>query len=66
MTETIKNENIEKEAGSFVGFVLLDTPNIDLQLLKKDLKEDWEIIIDEKNIKYENNSIIAEIGLLLI
>lgn len=66
MAEAIKNEDIKKEAGSFVGFVLLDTPTIDLQLLKKDLKDDWGIFINEDNIKNENDTIVAEIDDMMV
>jgi len=55
-----------KESGSFLGFVLLDKPAIDLDLLKKDLEDDWNISIDDKDMKAEQNSLVATIGEMMI
>ena len=66
MAESIKNDDIKEEKHSFTGFILLNSRIIDLELLKKDLKADWDITINEDNIKNENDTIVAEINGMMI
>ena len=54
-----------KESGSFLGFVLLDKPAIDFNLLKKDLEDDWDISIDDNDINLDTNSLVTTIGKML-
>jgi len=60
------DENKNKETGSFVGFILLNEPTIDLNLLKKDIENDWNILIDSKELNEKEDSIVANIENLTV
>lgn len=44
--ETLEQDN-RKEAGSFIGFVLLSEPKFDKEKVKQTLLEDWNICVNE-------------------
>jgi len=48
--------------GSFVGFVLLDSPAIDIDLLSGSLREEWGVPIEEKDWDQEQQSFVSEIN----
>ena len=60
------DENSSNGVGAFLSFILLDENKIDLQLLKKQLQDDWEIEIDNDSISDESNTLIQEIGELRV
>lgn len=55
----------EEKIGSFVGFVLLSSPDLDLERLKRDLYEDWAITVpdidgDEERAAWEHGNLVFE------
>ena len=58
------NEKLQESTdrtGSFISTILLDECSIDLDLLRNQLKEDWDIVIDKKSDE-DGESIIEKIN----
>ena len=70
MDDLISTENSDENGnngvGAFLSFILLDENKIDLNLLKKQLQDDWEIEIDEKAISEDSQTLIQEVGNLRV
>ena len=51
-----------KGTGSFISFVLLDESTLNLDLLRKQLKEDWGIIIDKDPKEEDSQSLVETVN----
>lgn len=56
-----KPETPHDNKGGFVSFILLNEISIDLDLLAKNLEEDWGITVSGKDIDGEKGSIVTEL-----
>ncbi len=56
------DENSNNGVGAFLSFILLDENKIDLNLLVKQLHDDWEIEVDGASISEDSQTLIQEIG----
>ena len=60
--EGSEEQESRDNTGSFISFVLLDENKLDLDLLRKQLQEDWDIIINKDPENDDSESLIETIN----